>query len=56
MMSRCDIEELQMKISVLEEKLQIAIGALEYIKKLPIHVCCDNEASIALDKIAKIKE
>lgn len=35
----------------LEKKLKIAILALEYIKKLPVRVCCDNTAEQALKEI-----
>lgn len=44
------------KCEKLEKQLKIAILALEYIKKLPVRVCCDNTAQETLEKIKEIKE
>lgn len=40
----------------LEKQLKIAILALEYIKKLPVRVCCDNTAEQALKEIEAVND
>lgn len=49
------IDELKAENKALQEKLEIAISALEEISKLPVRVCCDNTAQEALAKIKEIK-
>lgn len=45
------IAELEDKNTQLEKKLEIAVKALEHIKRLPVRVCCDNTAEQALKEI-----
>lgn len=44
------------KCEKLEKQLKIAILALEYIKKLPVRVCCDNTAEQALKEIKAVND
>jgi hypothetical protein len=44
------------KCEKLEKQLKIAILALEYIKKLPVRVCCDNTAEQALKEIEAVND
>ena len=45
------ISELLAENMQLEKKLEIAVKALEHIKRLPVRVCCDNTAEQALKEI-----